>query len=73
MAASISVGLEFVTAEPTPLFQMRVPILANPYRWHYDVSADGERFLVNTAPAYVPTPAIHVVMDWRALLPRREN
>jgi hypothetical protein len=50
-----------------------VPILANPFRWHYDVSADGERFLVNTAPAYVRPPAIHVVMDWRGLLTRPEN
>jgi hypothetical protein len=50
-----------------------VPIQANPFRWHYDVSADGERFLVNTAPASVRTPAIHIVLDWRALLTRREN
>jgi hypothetical protein len=46
---------------------------ANAYRSRYDVSADEERFLVNTAPAYVRSPAFHVVMDWRAPLPRREN
>ncbi len=73
MAVPVSLRPTFKADEPKPLFQTRVPILANPYRWHYDVSADGERFLVNTAPESVRPPAIHVVMDWRALLPRREN
>jgi dipeptidyl aminopeptidase/acylaminoacyl peptidase len=73
MAMSVSLRPTFQAEEPSPLFQTRVPILANPYRWHYDVSADGERFLINTAPAFVPPPAIHVVMDWRALLPRSEK
>jgi Tol biopolymer transport system component len=73
MAAPISHRPKFTAAEPTPLFQTRVPILANPYRWHYDVSTDGERFLVNTAPASVRQPAIHIVLDWRALLDRRGN
>jgi serine/threonine protein kinase len=73
MASTVSLDPTFKAEEPRPLFQTRVPILANPFRWHYDVSADGERFLVNTAPALVPPPAIHVVMDWRALLPRPEN
>jgi Tol biopolymer transport system component len=68
MAVRVSLRPTFTIEGSTPLFQTRVPILANPYRWHYDVSADGERFLVNTAPASVPPPAIHVVMDWRALL-----
>jgi serine/threonine protein kinase/Tol biopolymer transport system component len=73
MAVPVEVGPYFKAGEPTPLFQTRVPILANPYRCNYDVSADGERFLVNTAPVSVRPPAIHVVLDWRALLPRREN
>jgi hypothetical protein len=73
MAVSVSLRPRFKAQEPNPLFQTRVPILANPFRWHYDVSADGERFLVNTAPASVPPPAIQVVMDWRALLTRSEN
>lgn len=73
MAATVTLAPTFKAEEPKPLFQTRVPVLANPFRWHYDVSPDGERFLVNTAPAFVPPPAIHVVLDWRALLPRREN
>jgi Tol biopolymer transport system component len=73
MAVTVSRSPAFKTEGLTPLFQTRVPILANRVRWHYDVSADGQRFLVNTTPASVPPPAIHVVLDWRALLPRREN
>jgi hypothetical protein len=44
------------------------PVPGNPYRNHYVAAADGQRFLVNTAPADAPAPAIHVVLDWRALL-----
>jgi dipeptidyl aminopeptidase/acylaminoacyl peptidase len=73
MAVPVLLQPTFHPGEPAPLFQTHVPILANAYRWHYAVSADGERFLVNTAPASVRTPAIHVVLDWRALLTRREN
>jgi len=73
MAVPVSLRPTFQAEEPKTLFRTRVPLMANAYRWHYDVSADGERFLVNTAPASVPTPAIHVVLDWRALLPRPEN
>jgi dipeptidyl aminopeptidase/acylaminoacyl peptidase len=73
MAVRVSLRPTFKAGEPKSLFPTRVPILANPFRWHYDVSADGERFLVNTAPASAAPPAIHVVMDWRALLPGREN
>jgi len=67
MAVAVSLRPTLKVEEPTPLFQTRVPILANPFRWNYDVSADGERVLVNTAPA------IHVVLDWRDLLTRPEN
>jgi serine/threonine protein kinase/dipeptidyl aminopeptidase/acylaminoacyl peptidase len=68
MAVRVSLRPTFTIEGTTPLFQTRVPMLANAYRSHYDVSADGERFLVNTTPTYVRPPAIHVVMDWRALL-----
>jgi serine/threonine protein kinase/dipeptidyl aminopeptidase/acylaminoacyl peptidase len=68
MAVRVSLRPTFTIEGTTPLFQTRVPMLANAYRSHYDVSADGERFLVNTTPTYVRPPAIHIVMDWRALL-----
>ena len=73
MAVPVSLRPTFQAEEPKSLFKTRVPILANAFRWHYDVSADGERFLVNTAPESIRPPAIHIVMDWRALLNRSEN
>jgi Tol biopolymer transport system component len=69
IAVPVSLHPAFKAAgEPAALFQTRVPILDNPYRSHYDVSADGQRFLAHTAPAFVRPPAIHVVLDWRALM-----
>jgi dipeptidyl aminopeptidase/acylaminoacyl peptidase len=53
---------------PMPLFRTRVPVTGNGYRMPYRVSADGQRFLVNTTPDDTRAPAIHVVLDWRALL-----
>ncbi len=73
MATPVVVRPTFTASEPVALFQTRVPIVANPFRRHYDVSPDGLRFLVNTAPVTVPTPAIHVVLDWRALLTKQPN
>ena len=66
MAAPFTNG---VAGVPVPLFRTRVPVTGNPYRMPYAVAADGQRFLVNTAPEDAPPPAIHVVLDWRALLP----
>ena len=73
MAVPVSLRPTFQAGDPKALFQTNVPILASRWRCHYDVSSDGERFLVNTAPASIPPPAIHVILDWRALLPQREN
>jgi Tol biopolymer transport system component len=53
---------------PVTLFRTRVPVSANAYRRQYVVAKDG-RFLVNNAPLSARPPAIHVVLDWRALLP----
>ncbi len=53
---------------PQPLFQTRVQVTGSVYRRPYEVSPDGQRFLVNTMPVDAQQPAIHVVLDWRALL-----
>jgi Tol biopolymer transport system component len=66
MAAPVSTA--GVPGTPSPLFQTRVPAAGNAYRRSYEVSPDGQRFLVNTMPADAEQPAIHVVLDWRALL-----
>ena len=73
MAARVVPAATFKTAEPAALFLTRVPLIGNPYRQHYAASVDGTRFLVNSAPESSAPPAIHVVLDWRALLPSRQN
>ena len=57
-------GLEVGAARP--LFQTR----PGGARYIYDVSADGQRFLVNTAveEQQTPSPPITVVVNWPALL-----
>jgi len=47
-----------------PLFQTRA---ASPnYQYPYDVSADGQRFLINTLPEQVASAPITVVVNWTA-------
>jgi serine/threonine protein kinase len=73
MAAPVVPAALFKTAEPAALFLTRVPLVGNLYRQQFAASADGTRFLVNNSPESVAPPAIHVVLDWRALLPSRQN
>jgi hypothetical protein len=38
--------------------------------YHYDVTADGQRFLVNTLVEAPPPPPITIVLNWTAGLKR---
>ena len=73
MAAPVSLRPMFRVGVPVPLFPTRVPVTGNPYRHPYAAAADGQRFLVNTTPFDTPSPAINVVLDWRALLGPRQR
>jgi hypothetical protein len=73
MAVPVHSGPRLVFGAASPLFQTRVPVLANAYRSQYAVTQDGQRFLVNNAPADVRPPAIQIVLDWRSLLPVNET
>ena len=53
-------GLDF--ARPEPLFGVR--IRGADVRYHYAVSPDGQRFLVNTVVEDVPGTPIHVWVEW---------
>lgn len=55
-------GLAF--ERPTPLFKLR--IRGADVRYHYAVSRDGQRFLVNTVVEDVPGTPINVWVDWLA-------
>jgi Tol biopolymer transport system component len=64
-------GPEFECGRPRPLFQTNA---AGPFilgqRFNYDVTPDGERFLINTDTGGPDSSAIHVIVNWPALLER---
>jgi hypothetical protein len=70
MAVPIKAGetaVEVGTA--TPLFTPRVlngPSYPNGFRAQYDVTRDGQRFLLNVPAEEAAPPSITVVMNWRA-------
>jgi len=51
---------ELRSGKPTLLFEAR----AHVWNQYYDVTADGERFIVGITPE-LPARPIHVVSDWR--------
>jgi eukaryotic-like serine/threonine-protein kinase len=70
MAASVNAkGSVFEVGTVTGLFEVRAT--QGPYPWYsgypYDVSADGQQFLIVTTPDLVETP-ITVVLNWTSLL-----
>ena len=67
MSVEIPHGNPLDAAAPRDLFDVRVPLSGNPYRTNYAVSADGQRFLVNTR-AEDSAPPINVILNWTALL-----
>ena len=67
-------GASFEIGEAKPLFDLPIPMFAgnsNTYRLRYDVTADGQRFLVNTISASASTSnQINVVLNWTSDLER---
>jgi eukaryotic-like serine/threonine-protein kinase len=61
MAASVKTGASLEAESPTELFRV------DPAIFDYDVSPDGQRFLVSK-PAKPPGPPITVVVHWPGLL-----
>jgi serine/threonine protein kinase/Tol biopolymer transport system component len=55
---------------PTALFEVETPEATAPYPGHYAVTADGQRFLVNTVIDQPTRPALTVVLNWTGLLKR---
>ena len=68
MAAAVNgKGSSFEVGAVKPLFQTTAFLGG---RWPYDVSADGQRFLINTLPEQVGSAPITVVLNWTAALPK---
>jgi tRNA A-37 threonylcarbamoyl transferase component Bud32 len=69
MAVAVRTGAAFESEAPAPLFETRVRIDANR---HYDVSADGQRFLMTTPLEDGISPPITLVQNWTALLRQKK-
>jgi Tol biopolymer transport system component len=71
MAVEVNAGPTFEAGAATPLFQTRrrVPVSSTDL-FSYDVSADGQRFLVNTDVGEVTSSPLTVVLNWTAELKR---
>jgi Tol biopolymer transport system component len=63
MSVDVRTGAGLETGAPRPLFQTRI-MPAVEARNHYDVSADGQRFLVNSRRPEDAALPIHVVVGW---------
>ena len=77
MAVEIKTSPRFEAGPPVELFQARLPMSqgVDDVRNHYDVSADGQRFLVNTVvgsrsggPGEPASALINVRLNWTAAL-----
>jgi hypothetical protein len=65
MSMRLSATGELQHGAPTPLFTRDD---ADPSYSRWDVSADGQRFLVAVRNPDAPAREIHVVLDWSAAL-----
>jgi Tol biopolymer transport system component len=73
MAVDITANSQGITASiPKPLFRVQVvqgeP--AGPTTFHWDVTADGRKFLFNTNAEGAPEP-VTIVQNWMAGLPKK--
>jgi Tol biopolymer transport system component len=69
MAAPVTTGARFSAGTPTVLFQAspRQPV-TNGDLFVYDVSRDGQRFLINTPVKQTETAPMSVILNWTAKL-----
>jgi Tol biopolymer transport system component len=69
MAAPVTAGANFDAGMPVALFQTNPrELVATSEQLTYDVSKDGQRFLVNTQVKQADTKPMSVVQDWPAKL-----
>jgi Tol biopolymer transport system component len=68
MAAPVKTGTKFDVGAPVPLFQANPrEMVATSELFSYDVSSDGQRFLINTQLKTEATP-MSVILNWNAKL-----
>jgi hypothetical protein len=61
---SASSATTFSAGTSHPLFDVEVPEANPPYPTDYAVTADGQRFLVNTVVDQPTRPALTVILNW---------
>jgi len=59
-------GPAFTAGTPQALFDVEVPEPSAPYPSDYAVTADGQRFFVNTVVDQPTRPALTVILNWTA-------
>jgi hypothetical protein len=69
MAVGVKPGAAFEAGVPQALFGTRVLTLTE-FRNHYAVSADGQRFLINSVIEETDATPINVVVNWAGDLKR---
>ncbi len=69
MAAPVTTGTNFDAGAPVALFQANPrEIVATSEQMIYDVSKDGQRFLINTQVPQAETHPMSIVLNWSAKL-----
>lgn len=65
MAVSIKTGLRLEFTAPEPLFETHAhdPLTAEEF-FTYDVSADGQRFLINANAEQTDPRPVDIVLNW---------
>jgi serine/threonine protein kinase/Tol biopolymer transport system component len=61
-------GPSFIAGTPRPLFNVEMPESSAPFPTDYTVTADGQRFLVNTIVEQPNRQSLTVVVNWLAQL-----
>jgi hypothetical protein len=69
MAVDVKLGATFEASVPKTLFCTRVLLSLTSER-HYAVTADGQRFLINSTIEETSATPISVVVNWTAALKR---
>jgi Tol biopolymer transport system component len=69
LALPVNLGATFHAGSPVELFAVHPT--SNPFSTVYDVTADGQRFLVNTVASDEGSPPLSLVVHWPALLEKK--
>jgi serine/threonine protein kinase len=70
MVVPTTIGPAFEAGTPDMLFEMNVRNLGFPFGKRYDVTPDGQRFVVDELTGSGKSSALTVVVNWSALLPK---